>query len=191
MESSGWKGREGETGDPCIPLESSFSTNNDFMPETATMPEEGQKAPGFSGRISAGETVTLSDFEGKKLALYFYPEDDTPGCTTQACNLRDNYDELRKEGVEIIGVSDDTMVKHMRFTSKYDLPFPLIADIDRTIMDDYGVYGQKKMFGHSYMGTKRTTFLIDERGTIVKVIKRPKVKDHAAEILRGFGLRDS
>lgn len=151
------------------------------------MPEEGQKAPDFFGRTGDGSTLSLDDFKGKKLALYFYPEDNTPGCTKQACNLRDHFDRLKKEGIHVVGVSDDTAAKHEEFASEYKLPFPLIADTDRAIMKAYGVYGKKKLFGHSYLGTRRTTFLIDEAGTVVKVFKRPKVQEHAQEILKGFG----
>lgn len=150
------------------------------------MPEAGDKAPPFEGQVHGGGTVSLDDYKGKKLALYFYPTDDTPGCTKQACNLRDNFAALGQEGIAILGVSKDSVTSHERFADKYSLPFPLIADEEKAIMGDYGVWGEKKLYGRVSIGTKRTTFLIGEDGTIKKVIKRPKTKDHAAEIIRGF-----
>lgn len=158
------------------------------MSNAPEMPEAGAKAPGFSGITQDGSTVSLSDFSGRKLALYFYPRDNTPGCTKQACNLRDNYSSLGDHNISIIGVSDDPVAKHAGFAEKYDLPFPLIADTERAVMLAYGAYGPKNMYGRLIQGTKRTTFLIDEQGVIVKVIKKPKTADHAAEIVKGFGL---
>lgn len=160
------------------------------MSTTVDMPEAGAKAPSFSGKTQDGSTVSLGDFKGRKLALYFYPRDNTPGCTKQACNIRDNWSVLGEHDVAVVGVSDDPVEKHAGFADKYDLPFPLIADTERTIMSSYGAYGPKNMYGRMVKGTKRTTFLIDENGTIVKVIKRPKTADHAAEILKGFELVD-
>ena len=160
------------------------------MSTSADMPEAGEKAPDFSGKTQDGSTVSLGDFKGRKLALYFYPRDNTPGCTKQACNIRDNWSVLGEHDVAVIGVSDDPVDKHAGFAAKYDLPFPLIADTERSVMTDYGTYGPKNMYGRIVKGTKRTTFLIDEDGTIVKVIKRPRTADHAAEILQGFGLTD-
>ena len=150
--------------------------------------EVGQKAPTFEGQSQDGTTIRLSDYAGKKLALYFYPKDNTPGCTKQACNLRDNYDALLTEGVQIVGVSGDSVKSHVKFAEKHELPFPLIADTEKSIMMAYGVFGEKKMYGRTYMGIKRTTILIDEEGVIQKIIKKPKTGDHSAEVLAGFGL---
>jgi len=151
-----------------------------------SMPEEGSIAPAFSGTVQGGETISLDDFKGKKLALYFYPRDNTSGCTKQACNLRDNYESLGAEGIAIVGVSDDSIESHVKFAKSQNLPFPLIADTERSILNSYGVYGEKNMYGRKYMGTKRVTFLIDENRVIRKVFKKPKVIDHAAEIIMGF-----
>ncbi|MFV1979871.1 MAG: thioredoxin-dependent thiol peroxidase [Rhodothermia bacterium] len=148
--------------------------------------QAGAKAPAFEGVIQDGSTIKLSDYAGKKVALYFYPRDNTPGCTKQACNLRDNYSALIEAGIQVIGVSGDSVKSHVRFIGKYDLPFPLIADTDKAIMTAYGVWGEKKLYGRVYMGTKRMTFLIEEDGTIQKIIKKPKTGDHTAEVLAGF-----
>ncbi len=145
--------------------------------------KEGDKAPSFSGTDQNGNTISLSDYKGKKLALYFYPEDDTPTCTIQACNLRDNYALLREKGFEVIGVSPDEAKKHKKFEGKYNLPFTLIADTSHTILNKYGVWDQKELFGHKYMGVLRTTFVIDEKGMIHKIFLRPKNKAHAQEII--------
>lgn len=158
------------------------------MSESSTIPAEGTKAPNFSGPTQDGTVISMADFKGKKLAIYFYPRDNTPGCTVQACNLRDHFGALEKAGISIVGVSDDPVEKHSGFAGKYDLQFPLIADTDQIMMKAYGAYGEKSMFGRKYMGTKRMTFLVDETGTIVKVIKKPKVGSHSAEIMAGFGL---
>lgn len=152
------------------------------------MPEAGDQAPGFSGTTQDGETISLSDFEGQKVALYFYPKDDTPGCTKQACNLRDDYSVLLGKGIAVVGVSADDVESHQAFAEKYDLPFPLIADTDKEVATAYGVWGEKNLYGNKIMGIKRTTFLIDEDGTIVHVFKRPKVKEHSSEIQEKFGL---
>lgn len=152
------------------------------------MPNVGDPAPLFEGVIQEGETLRLSDFRGKKVALYFYPADDTPGCTKQACNLRDGYRELLDAGIAVIGVSGDDVASHEDFAEKYSLPFPLIADTERAIMEQYGVWGQRNLYGKLFMGVKRTTFLIDEEGTVVHVLKRPKVQEHTEEILNKFGL---
>lgn len=152
------------------------------------MPEAGMSAPDFSGLTDDSTLTSLADYKGKKLALYFYPRDNTPGCTRQACNLRENYEALSQKGIAIIGISDDPVEKHAVFIKRLDLPFPLIADTERVMLNAYGVYGEKKLYGRTYVGTKRTTFLIDEDGIIVKVLKKPKVGDHAVEILMGFGL---
>lgn len=148
--------------------------------------QEGSKAPAITGKDQNGNTVSLADYKGKKIVLYFYPEDDTPTCTIQACNLRDNYGLLKKEGIEIIGISPDDVKKHKKFEEKYQLPFTLIADAGNKIIEKYGVWGPKQMFGHHYMGVLRTTFLIDEKGKIKKIITRPKNKDHAAEIIAAW-----
>lgn len=143
----------------------------------------GDKAPEFKGVTDKEETISLADFKGKKLALYFYPKDDTPGCTAEACSLRDGYSQLRKEGVAIVGVSPDKVAKHKKFVDKYDLPFPLIADESHEIMENYGVWGLKKFMGREYMGVIRTSFLIDEEGQILHIIDKVKTKDHANQIL--------
>jgi len=145
--------------------------------------KEGEKAPHFEGIDQDGKKISLVDFRGKKVALYFYPEDDTPTCTIQACNLRDNYGLLKKNGFEVIGVSPDSGKKHKKFEEKYDLPFRLLADTDRKILEQYGVWGEKQLFGHHYMGMHRTTFVIDEKGVIRKIFIRPKNKAHAEEIV--------
>jgi len=145
--------------------------------------KEGDKAPAFTGKDQAGNKISLSDFKGKKLILYFYPEDDTPTCTIQACNLRDNYGLLKKNGFEVIGVSPDNENKHKKFEKKFHLPFTLIADPAHRILEQYGVWDQKKLFGHEYMGVLRTTFVINEKGIIQKIFSRPKNKAHAEEII--------
>lgn len=146
----------------------------------------GDKAPDFSGTDLEGKTIHLNDFKGKKLALYFYPKDNTPGCTVQACNLRDNYSILEKEGIKIVGVSADSVATHQKFANKFSLQFPLIADEDHTVLNNYGVWGHKKFMGKEYDGIHRTTFMIDEQQTIVGIIEKPKTKAHAEEILEIF-----
>jgi thioredoxin-dependent peroxiredoxin len=143
----------------------------------------GDKAPDFSGRDQSGKIISLNDYKGKKLALYFYPKDDTPGCTVQACNLRDNYDSLKKSGIEIIGVSADPEAKHLKFIEKYSLPFPLIADTDKVVCKAFGVWGEKKFMGKTFDGIHRTTFVIDEKGIIEKVITKVETKSHAEQLL--------
>jgi peroxiredoxin Q/BCP len=145
--------------------------------------QEGEKAPAFSGIDQNGKKISLADYKGKKLVLYFYPQDDTPTCTLQACNLRDHYGLLRKNGFEIIGISPDDSNKHKKFETKYQLPFTLVADTSHVILNKYGVWDQKKLFGHQYMGVLRTTFVIDEKGFIRKIFLHPKSKTHAEEIL--------
>ncbi len=147
---------------------------------------EGMKAPSFSGKDQDGNKVSLADFKGKKLALFFYPEDDTPTCTEQACNLRDNYALLKQNGFEVIGVSPDTGAKHKKFQAKYTLPYTLIADPDMKIINKYGVWGEKNMYGRKYMGIIRNTFVINEKGNLQVIIRKPKVKQHAEEIIRRF-----
>lgn len=150
------------------------------------MLKEGDKAPAFSGKDQDGNTISLSKLKGKKLVLFFYPEDDTPTCTIQACNLRDNYGLLKKEGFEVIGISPDDEKSHKKFEAKFDLPFRLIADTSHKILEKYGVWGEKQMFGHQYMGVHRTTFVIDEKGIIRKIFYRPKNKAHAEEIVKAW-----
>ena len=144
----------------------------------------GDTAPDFESLNQDGETVKLSDFRGKKVILYFYPKDNTPGCTAQACNLRDNYQELQKAGYEILGVSTDGVDSHQKFIQKQELPFTLIADEDKTVNEKYGVWQEKSMYGRKYMGTVRKTFIIDESGIIEDIIKKVKTKDHSAQILK-------
>jgi peroxiredoxin Q/BCP len=147
---------------------------------------EGMKAPAFSGTDQDGNKVSLKDFKGKKLVLYFYPADDTPTCTVQACNLRDNYGLLKKEGFEVLGVSPDEEKSHIKFREKFSLPFPLLADPKLGIIEKFGVWGEKQLYGRKYMGLHRTTFLIDEKGVIRKVFQRPKNKAHAEEIVAAW-----
>ena len=145
---------------------------------------EGMKAPAFKGKDQNGDTVSLSDFKGKKVVLYFYPEDDTPTCTIEACNLRDNYGLLKKEGFEVIGVSPDNSSSHKKFEKKFGLPFTLVADPEHTIIDKYGVWGEKQLYGRKYMGLHRTTFIIDEKGIVRKVYTKPRSKQHAEDIVK-------
>ena len=148
--------------------------------------KEGDKAPDFQGIDQNEKTISLSDYKGKKLILYFYPKDDTPGCTAEACNLRDNFSVLKKEGFELLGVSPDDPKKHKKFIDKYSLPFPLIADTEKEILNAYGVWGPKKFMGREYDGVHRTTFVIDEAGKIEKIIAKVNTKAHAEQILDGM-----
>lgn len=143
----------------------------------------GDKAPEFEVKNEKGEVVKLSDFEGQRVVVYFYPKDNTPGCTAQACNLRDNYAEIRNEGIVILGVSADDEQKHQKFIEKFELPFQLLADVDKVLLNAYGVWGKKKFMGKEYDGIHRTTFVLDESHRIIGIIDKPKTKDHAAEIL--------
>ncbi len=143
----------------------------------------GDKAPEFEAKDQNGQTIKLSDYQGKKVVLYFYPKDDTPGCTAQACNLRDNYSELQEKGYQVIGVSADTEQKHQKFIGKYDLPFSLIADTDKNVIQAYGVWGQKKFMGRVYDGIHRETFIIDENGIVEQVIAKVKTKEATQQIL--------
>lgn len=145
--------------------------------------KEGMTAPVFEGRDQSGNIVRLSDFTGKKVVLYFYPKDNTPGCTAEACNLRDNYDALIKNGFAIIGVSPDPEKSHRNFAEKFSLPFPLIADTEKKILKMYGAYGEKKMYGKSVTGVIRTTYVIDEKGKIEKIIRKVDTKNHTEQIL--------
>lgn len=145
----------------------------------------GDKAPETLGINEKGEEIRLSDYKGKKLVLYFYPKDSTSGCTAEACNLRDNYDTLRQAGYEVVGVSVDSEKSHQKFIEKNSLPFHLIADTDKKLVEQFGVWGEKSMYGRKYMGTFRTTFIINEEGIVERIIgpKEIKTKDHAAQIL--------
>ena len=143
----------------------------------------GDKAPEFEGKDQNGNLVKSTDLRGKKIVLYFYPKDNTPGCTAQSCNLRDNYEELQKQGYEVLGVSQGSEASHQKFIAKHELPFTLLVDTDHTIHNLFGTWGEKKMYGKTYMGTLRTTFVIDEEGTISEVIEKVKTKDHTAQIL--------
>jgi peroxiredoxin Q/BCP len=143
----------------------------------------GAKAPEIKGKDQNGNEVTLSSFKGKKLVLYFYPKDDTPGCTAEACNLRDNYDALIKAGYAILGVSTDDEKSHKKFIDKYSLPFPLLADSSKEVVEAYGVWVEKSMYGKKYMGTARVTFVIDENGVVERVIEKVDTKNHTAQIL--------
>jgi len=146
----------------------------------------GDKAPTLLGLNQDGKEITLADYAGKKVVLYFYPRDNTPGCTAEACSLRDGYDDLRKQGYEVIGVSTDSAASHQKFIAQQNLPFTLIADTDKKLSEAYGTWGEKSLYGKQYMGMMRTTFLIDETGTITQVIlpKEVNTKEHAAQILK-------
>jgi thioredoxin-dependent peroxiredoxin len=149
----------------------------------STTLKTGDKAPDFTGINEKGEKVSLNDYKGKKLVLFFYPKDMTPGCTLEACNLRDNYTTLKKAGFEILGVSVDDEKKHTKFIEKYDLPFSLLADTGKEIVNAYGVWGPKSFMGRKFDGTHRVTFIIDEAGTVKHIIDKVSTKDHAAQIL--------
>ena len=145
----------------------------------------GDKAPEILGLNENGEEIRLSNYQGKKIVLYFYPKDSTSGCTAQACNLRDNYTELRQAGYEVIGVSVDDAKSHQKFIAKNELPFTLISDTDKKLVEQFGVWGEKSMYGRKYMGTFRTTFIINEEGIIERIIlpKQVKTKEHSKQIL--------
>lgn len=149
----------------------------------ATHLKEGDKAPAFTGTDQDGLKLALKDLKGQKVVLYFYPEDDTPTCTVQACNLRDHYSLLKKHGFRVIGISPDEVHSHQKFREKFSLPFTLIADPEHRIIDLYGVWGKKNLYGREYMGLHRTTFVIDENGIISKIFLRPRNKAHAEEIV--------
>lgn len=145
----------------------------------------GDPAPDFTATLDTGETVSLQDFAGQKLVLFFYPKDDTPGCTAEACSLRDGYDELKRQGYAIIGVSPDSARKHQKFRDKYNLPFPLIADEEQQVLNAYGVWGPKKFMGRTFNGVHRTTFVVGPDGRIERVIEKVNTKGHAQQILAG------
>jgi peroxiredoxin Q/BCP len=149
--------------------------------------QEGDKAPGFTATDQNGKTVSLSDFSGKRVILYFYPTDDTPTCTAEACNFRDNYQSMLAKGFEVIGVSTDDEKSHKKFEKKYSLPFTLIADTDRSINDAYSVWGEKVLFGHQYMGTNRTTFIINPDGIIEKIIRKVRSKNASQQVMEILG----
>ncbi|HLF13296.1 MAG TPA: thioredoxin-dependent thiol peroxidase [Bacteroidota bacterium] len=147
------------------------------------MPEEGAEAPDFSLPDGSGKTVSLKDFKGKKAVIYFYPKDDTPGCTTEACDFRDNLARIRKTGAEVVGVSADPVKSHAKFAGKYGLPFPLLSDEEGAMLKAYGVWQKKSFMGRTYMGIVRSTFILDEQGVIVKVFPTVKVPGHVDEVL--------
>src|SRR4026209_769041 len=147
----------------------------------------GQKAPDFTVKDDTGKTVKLSDFKGKKVVLYFYPKDDTPGCTTEACNFRDGLAAIRKKGAVVLGVSADSVESHKKFKDKFELNFPLLADTDKKIIEDYDVWKEKSMDGRKYMGVERTTFIIDESGKISHIFPKVKVDQHFDEVLEALG----
>ena len=150
------------------------------------MLKEGSTAPAFKTKDANGETVSLKDLRGQKVVLYFYPKDDTPGCTKEACSFRDAFSQYKKKGIAVLGVSPDSEAKHQKFVTKYNLPFTLLADTDKSIAEAYGVWGEKKFMGRTYMGVHRTTFLIDEKGKIKKIFEKVKPEDHANEVLEAF-----
>ena len=150
------------------------------------MIKEGSSAPAFQVKNTDGETVRLKDLRGRKVVLYFYPKDDTPGCTKEACSFRDAFSDFKKRGIEVLGISTDSEASHKKFTAKFKLPFTLLADTDHEIADAYGVYGEKKFMGRTYMGVKRMTFLIDEKGKVKKVFEKVKPEEHAQEVLDAF-----
>ena len=145
--------------------------------------KKGHAAPEFCSKDQDGNDVCLKNFSGKRVVLYFYPKDNTPGCTVQACNIRDNYSSILGENIVILGVSADDEKKHLKFIEKFDLPFPLLADVDKTMLNLYGVWGEKKFMGKIYDGIHRTTFVLDDTHTIIGIIDKPKNKEHTAEIL--------
>ena len=151
------------------------------------MLKEGDKAPTFTAKDQDGKTVKLADFKGKRVVLYFYPKDDTPGCTKEACSFRDADDVYNKKGIKVFGISTDSEKSHQKFISKFQLPFDLLADTDKDIVEKYGVWGEKSMYGKKYMGTLRKTFLIDEKGKIAKIFDKVNVAEHADEVLKAFG----
>lgn len=150
--------------------------------------KEGDKAPVFTGKDENGNTINLEQYKGKKVVLYFYPKDDTPGCTVEACDFRDNYHALKAKGIEVIGVSVDDEKSHQKFINKHELPFTLLADTDKKIVNAYGVWAEKKNYGKTYMGTVRTTFVIDENGIILHVINKVDTKNASTQVLELLGL---
>lgn len=151
--------------------------------------KEGDKAPDFKASDQNGKEVTLNDFRGKRLILYFYPKDDTPGCTAEACDLRDNHSPLLSKGFSVVGVSPDAVKSHSKFADKYNLPFPLLADTEKKILNAYGVWGPKKFMGRAYDGVHRTTFIIGPEGLIEKIITKVDTKNHSDQILSELGMK--
>ena len=150
------------------------------------MLKEGTTAPAFKTTDQNGESVSLKDLRGQKVVLYFYPKDDTPGCTKEACSFRDAYSKFKKKDITVLGISPDKEAAHKKFVTKYQLPFTLLADTDHSIAEAYGVWGEKKFMGRTYLGVHRTTFLIDEKGKIRKIFEKVKPEDHASEVLEAF-----
>ena len=144
--------------------------------------KEGDLAPAIEAVDQNGEKITLEEYRGKKVVLYFYPKDNTPGCTAESCDLRDNYSQFLEQGFEIIGVSADSEQSHQKFISKFDLPFRLISDVDKKVLKDYGAWGEKKLYGKSFMGIQRKTFIISGNGTVEKIIEKVKTKEHSKQI---------
>ncbi|MCU1268347.1 MAG: alkyl hydroperoxide reductase/Thiol specific antioxidant/Mal allergen [Acidobacteria bacterium] len=150
------------------------------------MIKEGSTAPAFKTTDAEGQSVSLKDFRGQKVALYFYPKDDTPGCTKEACSFRDAFEDFKKADIKVLGISTDNEASHKKFTKKFALPFTLLTDTDHAIADNYGTYGQKKFMGRTYMGVHRKTFLIDEKGKIKRIFEKVKPDEHAREVLEAF-----
>lgn len=150
------------------------------------MLKEGSSAPAFKTTDGEGRSVSLKDFRGQKVVLYFYPKDDTPGCTKEACSFRDSFKDFKQAGINVLGISTDNEKSHQKFAKKFDLPFTLLTDTDHAIADKYGSYGEKKFMGRTYMGVHRKTFLIDEKGKIKRVFEKVKPDDHAQEVLKAF-----
>jgi thioredoxin-dependent peroxiredoxin len=150
------------------------------------MLKEGTTAPAFKANDAEGHSISLKDLRGQKVVLYFYPKDDTPGCTKEACSFRDAFAKFKKRGITVLGVSPDKETAHKKFATKYELPFTLLADTDKSIAEAYGVWAEKKFMGRTYMGVLRTTFLIDEKGKIKKIFEKVKPEDHANEVLEAF-----
>jgi len=150
------------------------------------MIKEGSTAPAFKTTDAEGRSVSLKDFRGQKVVLYFYPKDDTPGCTKEACSFRDAFEDFEKADIKVLGISTDNEASHRKFTKKFDLPFTLLTDTDHSIADKYGSYGEKKFMGRTYLGVHRKTFLIDEKGKIKRVFEKVKVDEHARDVLEAF-----
>jgi thioredoxin-dependent peroxiredoxin len=163
-----------------------MSQGDDMSTAAKGDPKVGQKAPDFTVMTDDGTKVKLSDFKGKKVVLYFYPKDDTPGCTKEACAFRDGIDEIKAKGAVVIGVSTDSVESHRKFKSKFDLNFPLLADTDKKIVETYGTWKEKSMYGKKYMGIERTTFVIDEQGKITHIFPKVKVDQHYDEVLEAL-----
>lgn len=151
----------------------------------------GDKAPAIKLKDQTGKTISLSDFKGEKVVIYFYPKDNTPTCTVQSCNLRDNFRDLKKKGIVVLGISPDDVKSHIKFSDKFDLPFSILADTEHEVLEKYGVWGEKSMYGKKYMGVIRTTFLIDEKGIIRKIIEKPKSAEHSKEILQEWKILET